>query len=267
MRKASRASPWCRKIRRAGAALRELAPGVTVHDRAELDAVQRELRDVPGVTRHRVRTDLRGREAPPPQAQAAARSRRRVFINPRVCEGCGDCSVQSNCISIEPLETPSAASARSIRAPATRTFRASRAFARASSRSKARACASRTTRACGAGNRAGGRPAGARLCRQSSGSFNVLVTGIGGTGVLTMGALLGGAAHLDGKGATVLDFTGLAQKNGAVVSQVRIAASPEQIGAVRIGPGAPTCCWAPTSWSPPPPTTWRGCRRRARPRS
>src|SRR5262249_7487655 len=67
--------------------------------------------------------------------------------------------------------------------------------------------------------------------------YGILVTGIGGTGVITIGALLGMAAHLEGKGCSVLDFTGLAQKNGAVMSHVRIAATPEDIHAVRIASG------------------------------
>jgi indolepyruvate ferredoxin oxidoreductase len=78
--------------------------------------------------------------------------------------------------------------------------------------------------------------------------YNILIAGIGGTGVITIGALLGMAAHLEGKGCSALDFTGLAQKNGAVMSHVRIPARPEDIAAVRVAAGGPICCSAAT-WS------------------
>jgi indolepyruvate ferredoxin oxidoreductase len=79
--------------------------------------------------------------------------------------------------------------------------------------------------------------------------YGVLITGIGGTGVVTIGAIMGTAAHIEGKGVTVLDQLGMAQKGGAVVSHVRIGASPEALHAVRLGRrAAPTCCWAATWW-------------------
>ena len=83
------------------------------------------------------------------------------------------------------------------------------------------------------------------------GAYNILVTGIGGTGVITIGALLGMAAHVDGKACSTLDFTGLSQKNGAVMSHVRIAPSADDLANVRIGPAAPISSSAATSSSPP----------------
>ncbi len=216
----------------------ELAAGVEVHDRSELDAVQRTLRDVSGVTAivyeqtcaAEKRRKRKRKEMPDPD--------KRLFINERVCEGCGDCSVQSNCISIEPLETRFGRKRKINQSSCNKDFSCVKGF-----------CPS-FIEIEGARLR---KPDGQRLLALEAenaallpdpvipaldGSFNVLVTGIGGSGVLTMGALIGGAAHVQGLGSTVLDFTGLAQKNGAVMSQVRIAAQPGDIGAVRIGPGA-----------------------------
>ncbi|MES2898890.1 MAG: indolepyruvate ferredoxin oxidoreductase family protein [Pseudomonadota bacterium] len=216
----------------------DLAPGTEVHARSELDAVQRALREHPGVTAivyeqtcaAEKRRKRKRKEMPDPD--------KRLFINERVCEGCGDCSVQSNCISIEPLETSFGRKRKINQSACNKDFSCVKGF-----------CPSFIEIA-GARLR---KPDGARLLALESehaallarpdipaltASFNVLVTGIGGSGVLTMGALIGGAAHVQGLGSTVLDFTGLAQKNGAVMSQVRIAAQPSDIGAVRIGPGA-----------------------------
>ncbi len=215
-----------------------LAEGVIVYDRSELDAVQRTLREVPGVTAivyeqtcaAEKRRKRKRKELPDPD--------KRVFINASVCEGCGDCSVQSNCISIEPLETPMGRKRKINQSACNKDFSCVKGF-----------CPS-FVEIEGARLR---KPDATRMSAMEAeltaaltepvipvldGHFNVLVTGIGGTGVLTMGALIGGAAHLEGMGSTVLDFTGLAQKNGAVVSQVRIAPTPAQISAVRIGPGA-----------------------------
>jgi indolepyruvate ferredoxin oxidoreductase len=215
-----------------------LAAGVTVHDRSELDTVQRELREIAGVTAivyeqtcaAEKRRKRKRKELPDPD--------KRVFINQAVCEGCGDCSVQSNCISIEPLETAHGRKRKINQSACNKDFSCVKGFCpsfveiegarlRKPDDKRMQAMEAEFT-------------AALRMPRiaQLTGQFNVLVTGIGGSGVLTMGALIGGAAHLEGKGSTVLDFTGLAQKNGAVVSQVRIAPSPDLISAVRIGPGA-----------------------------
>jgi indolepyruvate ferredoxin oxidoreductase len=215
-----------------------LAPGVTVHERSTLDAVQRELRTITGVSAivyeqtcasEKRRRRKRG-QLPDPD--------KRIFINERVCEGCGDCSVQSNCIAIEPLETDYGRKRKINQSACNKDVSCAKGF-----------CPS-FVEIEGARLR---KPDDARLRTLEArlvpslplpalpalgDGFNVVVTGIGGSGVLTMGALLGAAAHLEGKAASVLDFTGLAQKNGAVVSQVRIAATAQQIGAARVGPGA-----------------------------
>jgi indolepyruvate ferredoxin oxidoreductase len=216
---------------------RDILTDVGIYPREELDAVQRELREMKGVTaivyeqtcaaekrRRRKRGDF-----PDPD--------KRLFINDRVCEGCGDCSVQSNCIAVEPMETAFGRKRKINQSSCNKDFSCVKGF-----------CPS-FVEVAGVKVR---RPDDARLksieaeivpslpiphvpSLPAAAPFNILVTGIGGTGVLTMGALLGGAAHLEGKGATVLDFTGLAQKNGAVISQVKLASSAEHIHAVRIG--------------------------------
>ena len=159
-----------------------------------------------------------------------------MFINDAVCEGCGDCSDKSNCVSVEPLETEFGRKRQIDQSNCNKDFSCLNGFCpsfvtvhggtprRLSGADRCRADESfaRIARACGAAAR---RP------------YGILVTGIGGTGVITVGALLGMAAHLEGKGCTVLDFTGLAQKNGAVMSHVRLAPRPEDLHAVRVAAG------------------------------
>ncbi|MES2498074.1 MAG: indolepyruvate ferredoxin oxidoreductase family protein [Pseudomonadota bacterium] len=215
----------------------DLATGVAIGHRDDLDAIQRSLRETPGVTAiiyeqtcaaEKRRRRKRG-EFPDPD--------RRIFINPRVCEGCGDCSVQSNCIAVEPIETDFGRKRRVNQSSCNKDFSCTKGF-----------CPS-FVEVEGAVLR---KPDGDRLkafeatrlidlpapaLPAHDGVANIYIAGIGGLGVLTVGALLGTAAHLDGRGSTVLDFTGLAQKNGAVVSQVRIAPPGVPIHAVRIDAG------------------------------
>ena len=216
----------------------EWAPGAVIRHRGELDVVQRELREVPGVT-----------VLIYDQTCAAEKRRRRkrgtfpdpalrVFINDLVCEGCGDCSVKSNCVSVEPLETEFGRKRRINQSSCNKDYSCLNGF-----------CPSFVSVE-------GGRPRKAESRGEDDldsafedlpmpdlpaigEPYNMLVTGVGGTGVVTIGALLGMAAHIEGKGVTVLDFTGLAQKNGAVMSHVRLANAPEDIHAPRIADG--TC--------------------------
>jgi indolepyruvate ferredoxin oxidoreductase len=212
------------------------APGITFHPREDLDEVQRTLRDTPGVTAivydqtcaaEKRRRRKRG-EFPDPDLRA--------FINDKVCEGCGDCSVQSNCVAVEPLETEFGRKRRINQSACNKDFSCVNGF-----------CPSFVTVTGGrphrssaaAGNSLEGRfaalprPETAPLAEP----WDILVTGIGGTGVVTISAVLGMAAHLEGKGVSILDQTGLAQKNGAVASHVRIGASPADLHAVRIATG------------------------------
>ncbi|MBL0140582.1 MAG: indolepyruvate ferredoxin oxidoreductase family protein [Betaproteobacteria bacterium] len=213
-------------------AVGDLAAGTTIHHRDELDEVQRMLRDIPGVTvlvydqtcaAEKRRRRKRGTYPDPA---------RRVMINERVCEGCGDCGEKSNCLSIVPVETEFGRKRAIDQSSCNKDFSCVKGF-----------CPSFVTVEGGSLRK---RKAVAReepwalpepVLPALDQPWGILVTGVGGTGVVTIGALLGMAAHLEGKGATVLDMTGLAQKGGSVYSHIRIAARPGDIHAVRIAAG------------------------------
>jgi indolepyruvate ferredoxin oxidoreductase len=210
--------------------------GVTTHDRKDLDAVQRELRETKGLTvliydqtcaAEKRRRRKRGLFPDPPK---------RAFINDAVCEGCGDCSLKSNCVSVKPLETEFGRKRIIDQSSCNKDFSCVEGF-----------CPSFVT-VHGGSLRKAEKPSTAigqgpfgdipmPTARALHEPYNMLMTGIGGTGVITVGALLGMAAHLEGKGCSVLDFTGLAQKNGGVMTHVRIAPTPQDIAAVRIAAG------------------------------
>jgi indolepyruvate ferredoxin oxidoreductase len=211
---------------------------VTVHPRSEMDAVQRELREFKGVSviiydqvcaAEKRRRRKKGEYPDPP---------RRLFINDAVCEGCGDCGVQSNCTSLLPLETEFGRKRTIDQSSCNKDYSCVKGF-----------CPSFVTVIGGSLRKARADAAGAGeadrlfavlpepLRPQLDATYNILITGIGGTGVITVGALLGMAAHLEGKGASVLDMTGMSQKNGSVTSHVRLAARPEAIRAQRIATG------------------------------
>ncbi|MGD9508871.1 MAG: indolepyruvate ferredoxin oxidoreductase family protein [Geminicoccaceae bacterium] len=208
------------------------AHGVRVHPRSELDAVQRRLREVPGVS-----------ALVYDQTCAAEKRRRRkhggypdpderVVINELVCEGCGDCGVVSNCVAIQPAETEFGRKRRIDQSACNKDFSCLDGF-----------CPSFVT------------VKGGRLRKASApgevpfpvlpepdlpaldGPYGILVTGVGGTGVITVAALLGMAAHLEGKGAAALDMIGMAQKGGAVLTHMKLAPTQAEIGAPRVAAG------------------------------
>jgi len=212
----------------------DFALGATVRHRDELDAVQRELREISGVTAivydqtcaaEKRRRRKRGRFPDPAK---------RVFINDLVCEGCGDCSKTSNCLSVVPVETEFGRKRAIDQSSCNKDYSCVEGFCPSFVTVNGGALKKRQ-----AGNLdedalpALAEPGGPALDKP----YGILVTGVGGTGVVTIGALLGMAAHLEQKGCTVLDMTGLAQKGGAVYSHVRIARRPEEIHAVRIAAG------------------------------
>ena len=213
--------------------------------------MQRELREVEGTTvliydqtcaAEKRRRRKRGRMYDPPK---------RVVINEAVCEGCGDCGLVANCVSILPVETEFGRKRAIDQSAATRTFPACKGFCPSFVRSRApsRGAASRPAMTPG---RCGPLPEPALPALDDG--YAIVVAGVGGTGVVTIGALLGMAAHLEGKGAAVLDMTGLAQKGGAVVSHIRLAPRPADIKTVSASrPVAPACCSAAIWWSPPIP--------------
>ncbi len=210
------------------------APGTTIRHRDELDAVQRQLRTVLGTTvlvydqtcaAEKRRRRKRGQLVDPD---------RRVVINELVCEGCGDCGLASNCVAIVPALTEFGRKRQIDQSACNKDYSCLKGF-----------CPSFVTVEGASLRKARPAPGGAdrlealpepRLPALSE-SYGIVIGGVGGTGVVTIGALLGMAAHLEGKGAAVLDMTGLAQKGGAVMSHLRIASTPEAIQTVRIAPG------------------------------
>ena len=209
------------------------AERTSFHDRSDLDAVQRELRDVVGVSAliyeqtcaaEKRRRRKRG-TYPDPQ--------RRVFINEQVCEGCGDCSVQSNCVAVEPLETRLGRKRRIDQSSCNKDFSCVNGFCPSfvSVEGVSLRKAAPTNDAPNLELEALPDPRRASI----DAPVGILITGIGGTGVVTIGAVLSMAAHLDGLAASAFDMTGLAQKGGAVLSHVKIAREARAIAAPRIG--------------------------------
>ncbi|SLN23956.1 2-oxoacid ferredoxin oxidoreductase [Falsiruegeria litorea R37] len=204
------------------------------HDRKEMDQVQRELRDIPGVTvliyEQTCATEKRRRR----KRGTMDDPKRFAWINDLVCEGCGDCSVASNCLSVEPRETPLGRKRKINLSSCNKDFSCLDGF-----------CPSFVTVE-GATRRK--RAVTLDLESVEAGlptpelppldvPFDLLVTGVGGTGVVTVGALITMAAHLEGKGSSVLDFTGFAQKFGTVLSYIRLGEAPDALNQVRIDQG------------------------------
>ncbi|MEZ5659697.1 MAG: indolepyruvate ferredoxin oxidoreductase family protein [Burkholderiaceae bacterium] len=216
---------------------------VPVHHRDELDAVQRRLRDIEGVTvliydqtcatekRRRRKRIVDGKPGFPDPA-------RRVVINELVCEGCGDCSVQSSCVAVEPVETEFGRKRQINQSVCNKDYSCLKGF-----------CPSFVTVEGGQLRKPKANaiddsawpelPEPDRVPIDASGnpSYGILVTGVGGTGVVTVGQVLGMAAHIEGLGISVLDMAGLAQKGGAVFSHVQIARDPDSLHATRIATG------------------------------
>ncbi|WP_153074385.1 indolepyruvate ferredoxin oxidoreductase family protein [Paraburkholderia bonniea] len=213
----------------------QLAPGVTIHHRDQLDDVQRELREIAGTTiliyDQTCATEKRRRR----KRGAYPDPAKRVVINPAVCEGCGDCSVQSNCLSVEPLETEFGTKRQINQSSCNKDFSCLKGFC--PSFVSVEGGQLRKPRAASGIGYDALPPLPEPSLPVIERPYGVLVTGVGGTGVVTIGALLGMAAHLENKGVTVLDVTGLAQKGGAVMSHVQIANQPEEIHATRIAMG------------------------------
>ena len=204
--------------------------GMAIHEREDLDAVQRELAEIPGCTvliydqtcaAEKRRRRKRGQYPDPDK---------RVIINELVCEGCGDCGVQSNCVSVQPLETEFGRKRTIDQSNCNKDFSCVKGF-----------CPSFVTIE-GATLK---KPEAVALVAELplppdpvlpplGQTYGIVVTGVGGTGIVTVGAILGMAAHLEGKGVGVLDMAGLAQKGGAVQSHIRLAHKPDDIHAIRV---------------------------------
>ncbi|MHA1164413.1 MAG: indolepyruvate ferredoxin oxidoreductase family protein [Alphaproteobacteria bacterium] len=215
---------------------------VTIHHRDELEAVQRELQDVPGVSvliydqtcaAELRRRRKRGMAEDPPE---------RVLINELVCEGCGDCGIQSNCVAIVPVDTEFGRKRAIDQSACNKDYSCLKGF-----------CPSFVTvsgavlRGAKSGGESGKGPdTGPALpplpdigklpdpeLPDLSRPFSMVITGVGGTGVITLGALVGMAAHLEEKGVGIIDMSGLAQKGGAVAVHLRVGAHPRDIKSIR----------------------------------
>ncbi|WP_048647569.1 indolepyruvate ferredoxin oxidoreductase family protein [Nitratireductor soli] len=208
--------------------------GTTIDHRDELDRVQRDLRELKGVTvliydqtcaAEKRRRRKRGTFPDPDK---------RVFINELVCEGCGDCGVKSNCVSVQPQETEFGRKRRIDQSSCNKDFSCVNGFC-PSFVTVHGAKLKKAQGATGADNPLDGVPE-PKLFPLTHG-WSAVVDGIGGTGVVTVGAIVGMAAHLEGKGAGIIDMAGLAQKGGAVFTHLRIARTPEDIHAIRVSAG------------------------------
>jgi len=209
-----------------------LEPGITVHHRDELDRIQRELREIEGVTAiiydqtcatEKRRRRKRGKLATPAK---------RVVINEAVCEGCGDCSVQSNCLSVEPVETEFGRKRRINQSTCNLDYSCTKGF-----------CPSFVTVEGGQlkkpkkeqrGDLSTLPPIPEPVLPPADKAWGIVVAGVGGTGVITIGQLLGMAAHMEGKGVVTQDAGGLAQKGGATWSHVQIADRAEDIHTTKV---------------------------------
>jgi len=212
----------------------DLPHGVPMRHRDELDAVQRELRKIEGVSALIYDQTCAAEKRRRRKRGAFPDPARRVVINDLVCEGCGDCSEKSNCMSVVSVETEFGRKRAIDQSSCNKDYSCVNGF-----------CPSFVT--IEGGRLRKGKAAGVAadafanlpepVLPSTASPWGILVTGVGGTGVVTIGALLGMAAHLEGKGISVLDMAGLAQKGGAVWSHVRIADRPEQLFAARIAAG------------------------------
>ncbi len=205
--------------------------GLTFHPREELMDVQKKFRDIKGVSviiyvqtcaAEKRRRRKRGLFPDPDE---------RIFINPDICEGCGDCGVQSNCVSIVPLETEFGRKRAIDQSGCNKDYTCVRGFCPSFVSVKGGRIRKAATTALDLPDLPAPDLPGI------SGTWNVVITGVGGTGVVTIGAIMAMAARLDGKGAGMMEMAGLAQKGGAVHIHCRIANAPEDISAIRVATG------------------------------
>jgi indolepyruvate ferredoxin oxidoreductase len=211
----------------------EWPAGLSVYHRDDLISVQKELAAIPGVTVMIYDQTCAAEKRRRRKRHTFPDPDKRVIINELVCEGCGDCGVKSNCVSVQPLETEWGRKRTIDQSSCNKDFSCVRGF-----------CPSFVT-VHGAKLKKGKGVAGDHdlpalpdpqlpVIEQT---YNIIVTGVGGTGIVTIGGILGMAAHLEGRGVGVLDMAGLAQKGGAVFSYVRFAKTPDDIHAIRVAAG------------------------------
>lgn len=216
------------------AAVQGLPSGIAIQHRDTLDAVQREFREIKGTTviiydqtcaTEKRRRRKRGTMAEPDQ---------RVVINELVCEGCGDCGEQSNCLSVEPLETEFGRKRRINQSSCNKDFSCVKGFCPSFVTVKGGQLRKKDKKGAALAW-SGAEPPLPRLPQLTDEAWGIVVAGVGGTGVITIGQLLGMAAHIEGKGIVTQDAAGLAQKGGATWSHVLIGASQDHIRTTRVG--------------------------------
>ncbi|MRX51275.1 indolepyruvate ferredoxin oxidoreductase family protein [Paracoccus sp. S-4012] len=206
-------------------------PGLRIEPRENLMGVQRDLTEAPGVSAILYIQTCAAEKRRRRKKGAFPDPDRRIFINPEVCEACGDCSVQSNCVSVVPLDTALGRKREIDQSSCNKDYSCVKGF-----------CPSFVSVY-------GGRPRKPEaqaldlpempqpVLPAIEGTHNIVITGVGGTGVVTIGAVLAQAAHIDGKGAGMMEMAGLAQKGGAVQIHLRLADRPEDISAIRVAVG------------------------------
>ena len=214
---------------------RRFPAGTTVHFRDDLDPVQRELREVKGISvliydqtcaAEKRRRRKRGTFPDPDK---------RIIINELVCEGCGDCGVESNCVSVQPVETEFGRKRRIDQSSCNKDFSCVNGFC-PSFVTVHGAVLRKAPNLAGNAEPLKGVPSPEPFTLGPQG-WSAIIDGVGGTGVITIGAILGMAAHVEGKGSGMIDMTGLAQKGGAVFTHLRIARTPDDIHAIRVSAG------------------------------
>src|SRR5512139_3836844 len=199
--------------------------GLTVHHRDELDAIQRELATVPGVSILIYDQTCAAEKRRRRKRNAFPDPDKRVVINDLVCEGCGDCGVKSNCVSVQPLETEWGRKRTIDQSSCNKDYSCIKGFClsfvtvHGAKLKKSKAVAEPADWA----------PLPEPQVPLLNHPYSIIVTGVGGTGVVTIGAILGMAANIEGKGVGIIDMAGLAQKGGAVYSHIRIANTPKSI--------------------------------------
>jgi indolepyruvate ferredoxin oxidoreductase len=216
-----------------------LAEGVAVYHRSEMDALQRELAQVPGCTVLIYDQTCAAEKRRRRKKNAFPDPAKRVVINEAVCEGCGDCGKVSNCTSIMPLETEFGRKRTIDQSSCNKDYSCVNGFCPSFVTVEGGQLKKSKTGVTKAGENEDpfGEIPRPLIPPVTAAPYGILIAGIGGTGVITIGALLGMAAHLEGKGVSVLDMTGMSQKNGSVMSHVRLASTPADIRAVRLASG------------------------------
>jgi indolepyruvate ferredoxin oxidoreductase len=210
-------------------------PGLKIHNRNVLNKVQRDLAETPGVTvliydqtcaAEKRRLRKRGK-FPDPDA--------RIIINELVCEGCGDCGTASNCVAVQPVETEFGRKRRIDQSACNKDYSCLEGFC--PSFVTVHGAKMKKLRPASADAQGADAPPAPHVPAIGATPYGVLIAGLGGTGVVTISALLGVAAHLEGRGVGVIDMAGLAQKGGAVYCHVKIGRRPADVHAIRIAAG------------------------------